>query len=235
MLENHAQNDKISSSCYIRVAPCPYCAHESKKYGFTTSGKQRFRCKTCFKTFIYHYTRQHLKNIDREIVLLLKEGCGIRSIGRILHISAVTVIRKIRIIADAILMPEINIRQSFQIDELYTFVGNKNNPKWVIYAINNVDKKVVAFHVGSRSNTDIAIVTKKLIGILPQRIYTDKLIQYKSLIPPDIHSTKQYGTNNIERKNLTLRTHLKRLNRKTICFSRITAMLQACLMIYFFS
>jgi insertion element IS1 protein InsB len=64
-------------------------------------------------------------------------------------------------------------------------------------------------------------------------IYTDKLPSYKSLIPKAIHKTMHRGINYIERKNLTLRTHLKRLNRKTICYSKSLAMLTACIKIYF--
>jgi insertion element IS1 protein InsB len=44
---------------------------------------------------------------------------------------------------------------------------------------------------------------------------------------------KRYSTNHIERFNLTLRTHLKRLNRRTICFSRSLVLLNAILKIYF--
>ena len=41
------------------------------------------------------------------------------------------------------------------------------------------------------------------------------------------------GTNHIERHNLTIRTHIKRLTRRTICFSRKAIMLYAVLKIYF--
>nr|WP_317192641.1 IS1 family transposase [Flavobacterium geliluteum] len=37
----------------------------------------------------------------------------------------------------------------------------------------------------------------------------------------------------MDRKNLTLRTHLKRLNRRTICFSKSLVIFMAVLKIYF--
>ncbi|WP_343791129.1 IS1 family transposase, partial [Wandonia haliotis] len=37
----------------------------------------------------------------------------------------------------------------------------------------------------------------------------------------------------IERKNLTLRTHVKRLNRRTICYSKSLLTLSAIMRIYF--
>nr|WP_255505091.1 IS1 family transposase [Algoriphagus sp. Y33] len=64
-------------------------------------------------------------------------------------------------------------------------------------------------------------------------ISTGRLKNYKYLIPKKIHLTNVNGINHIERMNLNLRTHLKRLNRRTICFSRSVAMLAACLKIYF--
>lgn len=232
---NIAQTNKNAISCYFVVGNCPKCAlKEAIKYGFNKNGIQRFQCKACKTTFMATYSRRYINNTANEAIkVLLKEGYGIRSIGRILKISAVTVIRKIRIIAFRIKVPAIKPGQSFETDELYTFVGNKNNPIWIIYAINHVDKKVVAFHVGRRTNKDILLVINSLINSHPQSIYTDKLVNYRSLIPKEIHSTKSRSTNHIERKNLTLRTHLKRLSRKTICFSKSVTILAACLQIYF--
>ena len=60
----------------------------------------------------------------------------------------------------------------------------------------------------------------KILLLNPQRIYTDRLPLYRSIIPKNIHKVFQYCTNKIERNNLTLRTHIKRLSRKTICFSK---------------
>lgn len=65
-----------------------------------------------------------------------------------------------------------------------------------------------------------------------KRIVTDQLNSYKELIPKEIHSTKSRGINPIERNNLTLHTHLKRLNRKTICYSKSAVMLLAVVKIY---
>jgi IS1 family transposase len=66
-----------------------------------------------------------------------------------------------------------------------------------------------------------------------KQIYTDGLDVYRFVIPEKLHRVKRYGINHIERKNLNLRVHLKRLGRKTICFSKSLLMLEACLKIYF--
>ncbi|WP_376717546.1 IS1 family transposase [Mucilaginibacter terrae] len=64
-------------------------------------------------------------------------------------------------------------------------------------------------------------------------MYTDRLNIYSSVIPAAMDRVARYGTNKIERTNLNLRIRLKRLNRKTICYSKSMAMLEACLNIIF--
>ncbi|RYF80072.1 MAG: hypothetical protein EOO03_17645 [Chitinophagaceae bacterium] len=66
-------------------------------------------------------------------------------------------------------------------------------------------------------------------------VYTDKLPTYRALIPSVQHSTFSKCTNHIERKHLTVRCHVKRLNRRTLGFSRSVSMLQAVMKIYFWA
>ncbi|WP_118973124.1 IS1 family transposase [Taibaiella koreensis] len=239
MSENGHEKRKEEYTCSTGVAIdsflCSYCKSNCKRYGFNKAGKQRFRCKSCKRTSLAWYNSSTLSpHFDNQIKTLVKEGCGIRSIGRILKISASTVIRRIKKISSAIEPPVIATGQTFELDELCTFIGNKRTLIWVAYVIDSATKQVAAFNIGNRSVQMLAQVTEPLLRTSPAKIFTDKLLQYKSLIPPSIHVTKKYGINHIERKNLTLRTHLKRLNRRTIYFSKSVAMLHACLMIYFF-
>lgn len=64
-----------------------------------------------------------------------------------------------------------------------------------------------------------------------RRITTDGLDIYRRLIPRVVHCVKEFGINRIERHNLTLRAHLKRLARRTLCYTKSLAMLRACAMI----
>lgn len=183
---------------------------------------------------IYKY-QAYLPDINNRIVALLKESVGIRGIGRILKISPTTVIKRIKLIASTIQKPTILINKVYEMDELKTFVKHKDNEMWVIYAIDRDSRKVADLKVGKRNKKNIKIVADSLLLAKANKIYTDRLEIYKQLIPKNLHITKQHPINHIERKNLNLRTHLKRLARKTICFSRSVEMLAACVMIYFFS
>jgi insertion element IS1 protein InsB len=54
--------------------------------------------------------------------------------------------------------------------------------------------------------------------------YTDHWGAYTRHLDPEVHSPGKRNTQKIERKHLTLRTRIKRLVRKTICFSKSTQM-----------
>lgn len=76
---------------------CPYCnAPTLIKNRFTSNRKQQFYCKTTMKRCIDFYTNKRCGNeIDKTIVVLIKEGMGIRSMARFLGISTATLIKHI--------------------------------------------------------------------------------------------------------------------------------------------
>ena len=180
------------------------------------------------------YTYQAYRfGIDNDIIALTKEGTGIRSIARLLKISPTTLLARIITIAKNIVQPSIPKGRTYQVDEMRTYVKRKDKLIWIVYALEKQTKNVVSFNIGRRTNQTLKKVITSLELSEAEKIITDKHKNYKFLIRPEIHSTKFRGINHIERKNLTLRTHLKRLNRKTICFSKSLVILNAILKIYF--
>jgi IS1 family transposase len=73
---------------------------------------------------------------------------------------------------------------------------------------------------------------KKLVGCQISRYYTDDWQSYKKLLPAHKHQIGEAGTRNIERHNLNFRTHVKRLQRRTICYSKSVEMHDAVLKLY---
>jgi len=163
---------------------------------------------------------------------------GISSISRYLQIAKTTVRRRILLVSQKLNPAEISeTTQVYEVDEMQTFIS-RNHPScytYITYAINRATKQVIDFVVGSRSKEVIGKVIQKLLSLSPRKIYTDGLNIYPPLIPSAIHRVFRYHTNAIERNNLTLRTHIKRLARKTICFSKSIVMLSAALKLYFWS
>ena len=54
--------------------------------------------------------------------------------------------------------------------------------------------------------------------------YTDDWGAYEQKLPQLKHTISKINTQQIERKHLALRTRIKRLTRKTICFSTLEKM-----------
>ena len=213
---------------------CQYCNAPCIKKGFQKNGTQKFYCRACAKYQQGEYQNKAcMARINEWIKTLVKEGCGIRSIARILKISITTVIKRIKAIAASIVKPMVRMERSYEMDEMRTIVRNKANPYWIAYAIDNEDRTVVDFKAGARTKQTLNRVIDTLLLSKTKKIYTDGLKLYQFLIPKDIHKKGAHRINHIERMNLNIRTHLKRLSRKTICFSKKAGMLEACLKIYF--
>ena len=111
-----------------------------------------------------------------------------------------------------------------QMDEQWSFVGDKKNQRWLFYTWEPRYRKVIAHVFGSRTTETL----KKLIALLKPykfKFYcTDDWKPYTSALAKVKHVVSKSVMQSIERNNLTLRTRLKRLNRKTICFSRSEVM-----------
>ncbi|MDO5663623.1 MAG: IS1 family transposase [Bacteroidia bacterium] len=228
--------DNIGASCF-RFGDgykCPVClSYDLVKNGKTANGKQRYSCKHCHKRFITHYTyNAYRADTNRKIIQFTKEGLGIRSTARVLAISVTTLLKRILLIASNIKQPPIAKGKTYEVDEMRIFIGKKSRLRWLVYALDRESKEVVTFNIGRRTNHTLSVVLKSLFYSNPKIIYTDKLKNYGYLIRRKIHRTIFRCTNHIERKNLTLRTHLKRLNRKTICYSKIATILTAIIKIY---
>ncbi|MEI6751767.1 MAG: IS1 family transposase [Paludibacter sp.] len=214
---------------------CPICqSNQLIKSGKTGNGKQRYCCKDCKKRFIIDYSYKACQPcINQQIILFTKEGLGIRSTARVLRISVTTLLKRIISIAANIKQPPIDMGKNYEVDEMRTYIGKKSKLHWIVYALERETKQVVSFNVGRRTNRTLRHVIKSLELSNARKIYTDKLKNYRYLIQKKFHNTQVHCTNHIERHNLSVRTHLKRLNRKTICFSRSLVVLMAVLRIYF--
>ena len=111
-----------------------------------------------------------------------------------------------------------------ELDELWSFVGSKQNQRWLWVAIDHSTRVVLAFTFGKRKD----VVFRKLKNLLePFNItmfYTDDWGSYERNLNPENHTITKKNTQRIERKNLNFRTRIKRLARKTICYSRSVLM-----------
>ncbi|MDD7804528.1 MAG: IS1-like element transposase [Endozoicomonas sp. (ex Botrylloides leachii)] len=75
--------------------PCRYCSQQKSviRYGKSKSGKQRFHCNDCCKSFQCEYCNNAYKpGVTEQIVEMTMNGSGVRDISRVLKISLTTVV-----------------------------------------------------------------------------------------------------------------------------------------------
>jgi insertion element IS1 protein InsB len=214
---------------------CKYCTGSCIKKGWYKA-IQKFQCRICKKYQRQEYSyRSYDASVSQQITLLNREGVGISSTSRLIKMPATSVQYKIEQVSKCTVPPGFNeINQEYEIDELCTYVG-RNHPscyRYIIYALNRRTKKITDYVIGARSKQNISRLVNRLMALSPKRIFTDKLGVFARVIDKAVHCVRPYKTNHIERNNLTLRTHLKRLSRKTICYSKSVVMLEACFRLY---
>jgi insertion element IS1 protein InsB len=114
--------------------------------------------------------------------------------------------------------------EAAEVDEMWSFVGSKSQQRWLWHAIDHHTGHVLAYVFGRRKD-EVFLQLKTLLGPFGlTRYYTDHWGAYTRHLDPDVHSPGKRNMQNIERKHLTLRTRIKRLVRKTICFSKTIQM-----------
>ena len=103
---------------------------------------------------------------------------------------------------------------------MWSYVGNKANQRWLWLAIHHESRVVLAYTFGTRTD-DVFIELKGLLTPFGITIfYTDDWGAYYRNLTDDNNAMGKENTQRIERKHLTLRTRVKRLARKSICFSK---------------
>ena len=174
-----------------------------------------------------------MKHIRELIVPMCLNSSGIRDIARVLRVSATTVIKVIR--QSAQLLPPENLPEriaDLELDEMWSFIEKKKNQCWLWLAYSPKHKQMLAFALGRRTDESCQNLLEKLQSVQVTRFYTDNWESYQNLIPEVRHWIGKRGTQRIERQNLNFRTHLKRLQRRTICFSKSKQMLEAIVRLY---
>ena len=107
---------------------------------------------------------------------------------------------------------------------MWSFVGSKKHPWWLWEALYHQTGRIVAYTFGRRADRALMRLKELLEPLGIRRFYTDGWGAYHRHLDPKRHVVGKRRTQQLERKHLTLRTRIKRLVRKTLCFSKSTCM-----------
>lgn len=112
---------------------CPKCSSTNKTKSGFTNGKQRYKCKDCNCNYTKSTRKGKAFDIKLTALKLYLEGMGFRSIGRILGISNVAVLKWIKTFGKEVktfMMTKIpnnlNEIDIVKIDEMWHFTSKKN-------------------------------------------------------------------------------------------------------------
>ena len=111
-----------------------------------------------------------------------------------------------------------------ELDEMWSYVGKKANPRWLWHAIDHHSGTVLAYVFGRRKDAVFLQLQALLEPFGITHFYTDGWGAYERHIDPEQHEVGKEHTQKIESKHINLRTRIKRLVRRTIGFSKTTTM-----------
>ena len=109
-----------------------------------------------------------------------------------------------------------------EIDEFWTYVGRKTNKVWLIYAYHRESGEIVAYVWGKRDLKTAQKLRKRLrrLGITYERIAMDNWDSFQAAFREDQGIVGKKHTVGIEGNNCRLRQRLRRVFRRTCCFSK---------------
>ena len=113
---------------------------------------------------------------------------------------------------------------SSEIDKMWSYVEKKSNPRWLWHAIDHETGQVLAYVFGQRKDKVFLELKELLQPFGISRFYTDNWGAYSRHLEKQKHIVGKQNTQRIESKHINLRTRIKRLARKTICFSKTVRM-----------
>jgi insertion element IS1 protein InsB len=121
---------------------------------------------------------------------------------------------------------ELEVRHglSSELDEMWSYVRSKTNPRWLWHAIDHHTGKVLAYVLGRRQDTVFLELKALLAPFGITRYFTDGWGAYERYVEAERHTVGKAHTQKIESKHINLRTRIKRLVRRTICFSKTVHM-----------
>jgi insertion element IS1 protein InsB len=111
-----------------------------------------------------------------------------------------------------------------ELNAMWRYVGKKAKPRWLWHTIDHHRGTVLAY-VFERRKDDVFLQWQELLAPFHiPRFSTDGWGAYERYLDPAQHTIGKAYTQKIESKHINVRTRIKRLVRRTICFSKTTTM-----------
>ena len=152
---------------------------------------------------------------------MLVRGSGVRDVSAVLRISVKKVLQVLKSTKYQI-QPQRRHYNCLETDELWTYVGRKTNKMWLIYAYHRESGEIVAYVWGKRNLKTAEKLRKRLqrLGTAYGRLGVDNGDSVLKAFAGDGNDAGKAHTVGIEGNNCRVRHRLRRVFRKTCCFSK---------------
>jgi predicted CXXCH cytochrome family protein len=204
-----------------KILDCPQC-HSTKivKNGIKINKKQNYLCKNCHRQFIGDHNLTYKgchSDLSTKIKKMLVRGVGVRDIAAIEGISIFKIL-SVLVSLNYLIVPKHRHYAALEVDEFWTYVGNKQNKLWLIYAYDRESKEIVSYVWGRHNLKTARKLKEKLLefGI----IYSDNWKSFRVVFLGFNHIVGKENTKGIEGNNCLLRHRVRRAFRRTCCFSK---------------
>lgn len=154
---------------------CPSCTSNLiKKNGHIHNGKQKYQCLACKKQFVLDPAQKIIDEKTKGLVRkTLLERVSLEGVCRIFDVSMPWLLdfidELIRELPENLNAAVVQENDDIEVavleaDELWSYVGSKDNPQWLWLVIHSRTRQVVAMQVGPRSKQ----TAEKLFHKLPE-------------------------------------------------------------------
>jgi insertion element IS1 protein InsB len=159
--------------------------------------------------------------VKNRLIEMLLRGSGVRDTALVQGVSPATVLRcLINASKQVIVEPKQRYYPKVQIDELWMYVASKKKKVWLLYAYCQQTDEILAFTMGKRNSKTVRNLLLKLKALEIDWYLTDKWEAFSAELPYYQHLIGKQFTKAIEGVNTWFRVRIRRLNRKTTCFSK---------------
>ena len=159
---------------------CPNCHSVTvRKNGSIHSGKQKYECLACLKQFVENPQNKIIPDDTKErIRRSLLERVSLEGICRIFDVSMPWLFgfmeKTFQSLPEDLNATVIAENDEFEVavlegDEMWSFVGSKDNDQWLWLIMHSATRQILAFHVGKRTKASGEALMAKLPAELKKK------------------------------------------------------------------
>lgn len=137
----------------VTLMNCLACKSANiKKNGHIHNGKQNYMCRHCGRQFVADNKKTITTEQREQIKKLLLERISLRGICRVMNVSLTWLLAFFGLVTSeipedmGIIKPK-KSKLTIELDEMWSFVGSKENKQWIWLAIDRATKQI-GFHIG---------------------------------------------------------------------------------------